>query len=180
LTLDWNLDRVRHGADRRATVRLMYYWLSLRRIGDLPAFADFDPRRNPVRWEICFLMRAVQEAPPVFEHIGSDIEPQTPGGPSPAHTLLTTALEGMETVRRTTLPYRRDGSLAHPGRQAVRYRSILLPFADLDGQLRYVLGAVSHCLDAADPVRLVAVERAGTVPPASAAGQAGRQRALAV
>lgn len=203
MTWDWNSDRVRDGADRRATVRLMYYWLSLRRIGTLPAFADFDPRRNPVRWEICFLLSLPPDRDPVFEHVGEEVAPDgLPNGASNrapngawaadaarseatrrgAHApdgLLGLALDGLDSVRETALPYRRDGSAVRGHRLAVRYRSILLPFADLSGGLRYVLGAVSHCLDTADPPRLVAVERAGPVAVRAEDRAAAARRALA-
>ena len=159
MTAEWNSDRARHGAERRATVRLMYYWLSLRRVGNLPAFADFDPRRNPVRWDICFLIHLTAGRDPVFEHIGDDLDELTgsdDAGRSPAivapDSPLGLALEGLETVWRSRLPYRRDGNRAC-GQGVVRYRSILLPFADQIGDLRYVLGAVSHCIEAADPAR---------------------------
>lgn len=170
MTADWNLDRERHGADRRATVRLMYYWLSLRRVGNLPLFADFDPRCNPVRWEICFLVHLPPEGEPGIEHLGADFDPADhraaalgPSGMTP-HRLLGLALDGLDTVRRTALPYRRDGSLMRGTGRALRYRSILLPFADGAGQLRRVLGAVSHCLDAVDPARIAEAEQAGAIP----------------
>ena len=172
MTAEWNSDRLRHGAERRATVRLMYYWLGLRRVGTLPAFADFDPRRNPVRWDICFLIHAAPGQAAAFEHIGDDVHAPacrtgeaalSPDRVAP-DSLLGLALEGLETVWRSRLPYRRDGSHARDDELAVRYRSILLPFADLNGDPRYVLGAVSHCIDAADLARLVAIERAGPIP----------------
>src|SRR5882724_1737611 len=57
--------------ERRATVRLQRYWMALRRVGIAPAFQDFDPRRNPVPWENCFLARVGQTNDPIaFEHVG--------------------------------------------------------------------------------------------------------------
>src|SRR5262245_42954551 len=65
-------DDPRAGIERRATVRLRRYWASLRRVGTMPLFRDFDPHRNPVPWETCFLARREGgAAAPIFDHIGS-------------------------------------------------------------------------------------------------------------
>src|ERR1700732_160269 len=57
--------------DKRATVRLLRYWLSLRRVGVAPFFRDLDPRRNPVPWEQCFLVDAGPTGEDAtFDHIG--------------------------------------------------------------------------------------------------------------
>jgi hypothetical protein len=142
---------VQEGTERRATVRLLRYWLSLRRTGIAPLFRDFDPRRNPVPWENCFLIcvdpadRAV-----TFEHIGRGLRIGVPPIGVVAATapelpsFLAELIAERDYVLATGTPAERDGRhILRDGREFL-FRSILLPFLDLHQHPCYALGAVTY------------------------------------
>lgn len=136
--------------ERRATVRLKYYWSSLRRNGTLPSFRDFDPQRNPVAWSHCFL--ATHDpgcGKPVFDHVGAALwthaDPQVPnrghrGGQLPL--LLKLACADLELAWASAEPIERSGHYNLPSGGRLLFRSILLPFL-IEPDLRYLLGAAT-------------------------------------
>jgi hypothetical protein len=134
--------------DRRATVRLQRYWSSLRQSGGCPYFADFRPDRNPIDWENCLLISRRSDGDFSVDHFGGAYE-------RVFGTALASALRAGSTTRAfltlfgdpagallRSQPVERDGEVVgrQPG-QIVLYRSILLPFVDLEGRPAYVLGA---------------------------------------
>mgnify|MGYP001028651307 CR=1 FL=1 len=141
----------RSDKERRATVRLVHYWQSLRRNSGLPAFIDFDPHRNPVPWDNCFLASCMASQPPIFEHVGAGLvalDRQTSGtqsASSPEETpfmrhvaRFISVVQRTEEVQHLEEGYRRtDGS-------TVLYRAVLLPFRGTREGWSYVLGAVTY------------------------------------
>jgi hypothetical protein len=144
--------------ERRATIRLLRYWLSLRRFGIVPAMSDFDPHRNPVPWENCFLI-ATGETPAelAIEHIGTTLwaalELPAPVSTRPADLppLLRELVGDLDRVIDSGEPVERAEPDPHrlPSGDMLLYRTILLPFVDHRRRPRYVLGAVTMRLAAA-------------------------------
>lgn len=137
--------------ERRATVRLVHYWQSLRRNSDVPAFVDFDPHRNPVPWDNCLLASCRQPHDVIFEHVGAGlvaVDPPASGRSAAA------APEDMPFVRRVArfIPVvQRTNEVQHLSddyRRAdsgiVLYRAVLLPFRGRRPEWSYILGAVTY------------------------------------
>ncbi|HMK68942.1 MAG TPA: hypothetical protein VK433_10360 [Stellaceae bacterium] len=142
------------GIERRLIVRLESYWLSLRRCASGPFFEDFFPARNPVPWENCFIAYfGAVDAEPVFDHLGSLIlvlfKPDRTNLPDQEWLTSSIAaqLGNMGEALSSGKPVRREGRLNLPGGKSALFRSILLPFADLERKPSYVLGAVTCRFD---------------------------------
>jgi hypothetical protein len=135
--------------EQRATVRLKYYWLSLRRNEKGPFFAGFSPDRNPIPWEQCCIASTREDGSLAFDHVGAtyasvfalaplDAQPGRAPGPRFVSIFgdMREALEGLEPVER-------DGYYGEAG-EGVLFRSIWLPFVNLAGTPAYVLGAFAY------------------------------------
>jgi hypothetical protein len=140
--------------ERRLTVRLENYWLSLRWSPRGPFFQDFHPERNPVPWSNTFLAR-LGDRPPVFrfEHVGEGIaalfKPRGTNLPEREWLLRAVAChcgDIASTLDRAT-PARREGSFMRQDGARVLYRSLLLPFVDAEREPRYVVGALTYRLE---------------------------------
>jgi hypothetical protein len=140
--------------ERRLTVRLENYWLSLRWSPRGPFFGDFHPERNPVPWSNSFLAR-VDGTPSAirFEHVGEGIialfKPHGTNLPEREWLLAAIALHCGDiavTLDHAT-PTRRDGSFVRYDGARVLYRSLLLPFVDAEREPRYVVGALTYRLE---------------------------------
>lgn len=137
--------------EKRATVRLFRYWMSLRRADTTPFFRDFDPRRNPVPWEQCCLMTLnPPDQAPIFDHIGGKLWtaldkpfPYTVGA-APLPALIVDLKPKIAETSCTGSPLESAGELALPAGGKVLYRSVLLPFLGSRQALRYVLGAITY------------------------------------
>src|ERR1700730_12981567 len=58
------------GSERRLLIRLEDYWQSLLQSSCGPFFEDFQPSRNPVPWENCFIAYiSGQGAELAFDHV---------------------------------------------------------------------------------------------------------------
>lgn len=136
--------------ERRATVRLVHYWSSLRRNHALPAFVDFDPHRNPVPWDNCLLAACRSPREVVYEHVGAGLA-------AIDHDAGTATPESLPFVREVTrlLPMvLRTGDVQHvadsyrraPG-GTVLYRAVLLPFRGTREEWSYVLGAATFRIE---------------------------------
>ena len=137
-------------SEKRGTVRLLRYWLALRRFGIAPAMRDFDPRRNPVPWENCFLITLAE--PPgeaIFEHIGPALwhalerPPVVPSETAEMPDFLQLHLADFDRVIASGEPAEHGGPYALPSGRSLLFRSILLPFSDMNRRACYALGAVT-------------------------------------
>lgn len=141
--------------ERRATVRLVNYWLSLRRSDRGCFFQDFDPYRNPISWENCFLVRI--EPPSIeleVEHIGGGTIAAFFGRlPAPVPVSASDIIAARFGDPRSAVAdgqlLKREGSLQRPDGCVVLYRSVLLPFTGAKDAASYVLGALTHRIEAA-------------------------------
>jgi hypothetical protein len=133
--------------ERRATLRLLTYWHALRRPGAMPAFGDFDPRRNPVPWENCFLLAVAPTGGLALDHAGSALPGAAAsagaGNGAPLPGLIGEIAGDAASVLEVGEPAQQAGRCTVGPRQAVLYRSVLLPFADLQGRPAYLLGAAT-------------------------------------
>jgi hypothetical protein len=132
--------------DRRATVRLRNYWLAVRWSPNGPFWQDFQPSRNPVPWPDCFVARSTGGGF-ALDHLGEAIRwafldgaDAEPGLMPPRFAACfgdpgVPLATGRPLATERMLP-RRDGD-------ALLYRSLLLPFVDLQQRPVYVLGAVT-------------------------------------
>src|SRR5271166_3967616 len=106
------LSQLDDASERRATVRLKRYWMSLRRVGIAPpAWRDFDPRLNPVPWEHCFIVTAGSTSGELlFDHIGRSLWIGLPGPVlvgAEGHgvpAFLAQLIAHLDTVHRTGQP----------------------------------------------------------------------------
>jgi hypothetical protein len=131
---------------RRAN-RLLYYWQSLRRIEGIPAYVDFDPRRNPLPWNQCFLLYRGADSRLVFDLFGAELLPLVGDAPAapvdvPRATVLDELLEGLPFLLSRGQPWKHDGETATRLGFA-KHRSVLLPFRDIRRNLAYVMGGVT-------------------------------------
>ena len=140
-------------SERRLTIRLEDYWLSLRWCAQGAFFEDFRPTRNPVPWENCFLACFDElEADPIFDHVGASIivllKPDRTNLPDTEWLKDTIASRfgNMRDALVTAKSIRQEGRLDRPGGIVALYRSLLLPFVDGKRVPRYVIGAVTYCL----------------------------------
>lgn len=131
--------------ERRATVRLVNYWLALHRSRGIPAFVDFDPRRNPIPWEQCLLASCAGIDDVVHEHVGSTLSAlELECATAPVRrSLLEEILTPLDPAIRTGQPQATDGIYTLARERRLLFRSVLLPFRSLDPARHYVLGAVS-------------------------------------
>src|SRR5579872_1694607 len=125
------------GAERRRTIRLENYWMSLRQCEQGCFFVDFRPERNPVPWSNCFLAYFRDpNAEPIFEHIGASIvvlfKPDRTNLPDKEWMMasIISHCGDMTGLLRNAWPVRRDGCLDRPNGILALYRSLLLPFVD--------------------------------------------------
>jgi hypothetical protein len=162
--------------ERRATVRLVNYWLSLQRSQGIPAFVDFDPHRNPIAWDQCLLASCGSPEDVELEHIGTAItaiDGETAMGPArPQRRFLNEILAPLPDLLRTGEPQRVSGITRLAGDRRLLYRSVLLPFRSIDPARHYVLGATTFKIEPAtamtDAEEQVIVEPARLAAPADA------------
>ena len=140
------------GTERRRTIRLENYWMSLRQCEQGCFFVDFRPERNPVPWNNCFLAYFRDpKAEPIFEHIGEAIvvlfKPDRTNLPDQQWMTASIASHcgDMAGVLTSAWPVRRDGCLDRPNGILAWYRSLLLPFVNAARSPAFVLGAVTYC-----------------------------------
>ena len=134
--------------DRRVTLRLLNYWVSLRRSAGGPFFADFKWFRNPVPWPDCRLVFVGADGGVVVEHSGEALRQifDLVDAPSPEEVDIGKHAGLFGDIRATLAdgrPAIREGAYARSD-GSVLYRSILLPFVDVAGRPAYILHAVSY------------------------------------
>jgi hypothetical protein len=140
--------------DRRATVRLLHYWLSLRRNHSQPAFVDFDPRRNPVPWDNCLLASCRLPREVIYEHIGAGLVAVDAEAPSAAADtpeslgFVQKVMRLLPIVLRTGEVQQSADSYHRPGGGIVLFRAALLPFRGTGEAWSYVLGAATYRIEA--------------------------------
>jgi len=139
--------------ERRRTIRLVNYWLSLRWSGRGPFFRDFQPELNRVPWADSFLAYLGGKPEEIsFEYVGDGIAPifRPKGTNLPERDWLLEAIATRCGDIKGTLdcgrPAHRDGSFVLSDGSLVQYRSVLLPFVDEEHAPRYLLGAVTYRL----------------------------------
>jgi hypothetical protein len=149
--------------ERRATVRLVNYWMSLRRSHAIPAFVDFDPHRNPIGWDHCLLASCGGPADVVLEHVGAALaevdldEAAVPGARLDMLGFVKEILAPLSQAIASGEPQHCGGPYRIRGPRRMLYRSVLLPFRSLDAARHYVLGAATYRIDV-----VAAEEAAGT------------------
>ncbi|GIK97049.1 MAG: hypothetical protein BroJett029_12580 [Alphaproteobacteria bacterium] len=136
--------------ERRATVRLLHYWLSLRRNHRLPAFVDFDPHRNPVPWDHCLLASCRSAREVIYEHVGDGLV-AVDRGASPDAAAEPQSLGFVKEITRSIPEVLQSGEVQtsagaypRPGGGTVLYRAALLPFRSTGDAWVYVLGAATY------------------------------------
>lgn len=140
--------------ERRATVRLLHYWLSLRRNHQLPAFVDFDPHRNPVPWDQCLLASCRSAEEVIYEHVGTALVAVDHGASSnpvaAPHSMgfVKEITRSIPEVLRSAKVQRSAGAYPLPGGSRVLYRAALLPFRSTGDAWIYVLGAATYKIEA--------------------------------
>jgi len=156
--------------ERRLTLRLEGYWLSLRWSGAGPFFHDFRPERNPIPWSDCFLAwRADGGGELALDHVGARLATLLkPAGSNLAEPewlpqALALCFGDLEAALAGALPVRREASFRRRDGSTLLYRSILLPFVDWDRQPRYLLGGLTYRLDP-EPAREAPNAAAVVVP----------------
>lgn len=141
------------GPERRATVRLVNYWMSLRRGHAIPAFVDFDPHRNPISWDHCLLASCGGPADVILEHVGTalaEVDVDAAAVPGARPNLLGFVREIMTPLAQAIAsgePQHCGGPYRVGGSRRMLYRSVLLPFRSLDAARHYVLGAATYRID---------------------------------
>ncbi len=156
--------------ERRATVRLVHYWSSLRRNHALPAFVDFDPHRNPVPWDNCLLASCRLPREVIYEHVGAELAaidegaPDAAGSPPEALPFVQAVTRLLPVVLRTAEVQHVGDGYRRPAGGLVQFRAALLPFRGTREEWTYILGAVTF--------RIVAEER----PSAGRAGARPRTK----
>jgi hypothetical protein len=140
--------------ERRLMIRLEDYWLSLRRCERGPFLEDFRIARNPVPWTNCFVAYASgRGAEPIFDHIGGSIidlfKPERSNLPDREWLMdaIAARFGDMSDALTTVGPVRRDGRFDRPNGSAALYRSVLLPFVDVNREPTYVIGALTYRLE---------------------------------
>jgi hypothetical protein len=134
--------------ERRRITRLLVYWRSLRPIGGVPAFTEFDPRRNPVPWHDCLLLFRSEREGWVFDHFGPRLVRFAGGRPStvsevPRGCLVGQLLAGLPALQSDARPWQIEGE-AVVAREQLLHRSMILPFRDGGMRIAYVLGALTY------------------------------------
>jgi len=144
-------DAANPALERRRTVRLENYWLSLRWSAQGPYFQDFRPERSPIPWSQLFLAHCGGTSEQIeFEHVGSDVVAvfQPTGTNLPEREWLLDAIRthcgDIDATLRNASPARGEGSFTRPDGVTVHYRSLLLPFVDSERKPRYLLGALTY------------------------------------
>lgn len=131
---------------RRAN-RLLFYWQSLRRIEGIPAYVDFDPRRNPLPWDHSFLLYRSEDGALAFDVFGEALLKFVGKAPAaladiPEACVLDDVLAGLAFLFSRGQPWKYDGETMM-GIGLVKHRSILLPFRDVRRRLAYVMAGVT-------------------------------------
>lgn len=139
--------------ERRATVRLVHYWMSICRKDALPAFVDFDPHRNPIGWDRCVLAVCGGPTDVTLEHVGAtlvELDSRAAQGrqsDSVPPGIVARMLDLLPEVLSRRAPCHGEGIFPLPGQGRVLFRSVLLPFRSVDETRRYVLGAATFKID---------------------------------
>jgi hypothetical protein len=126
--------------EKRATIRLLRYWQSLRFSGIAPSMRELDPKRISVPWEDCFLI-AVGDRPEnlIFDHIGKRLS-ASPNEPS---ELLRHVTGEIGELVEKGAPILRDDRFTFADGRRVLYRSIMVLFTDIARRPRYALGSLN-------------------------------------
>ena len=147
--------------ERRRTVRLENYWLSLRWSANGPYFQDFRPERSPVPWPQLFLAHCAGRSDEIaFEHVGDDVAAvfRPVGTNLPEREWLLDAIRShygeIDVTLQNGTPARCAGSLTRMDGATVLYRSLLLPFVDGARKPRYLLGAITYRVERA-PAKII-------------------------
>lgn len=132
--------------EQRATLRLKQYWTTLRRNEIGPYFADFRPDRNPIPWTCCCLAFLSRDRFSL-EHVGEGYRTVFGIGeddivPARQESRFAALFGSFTDALGGRAPVEVEGTHDHGGR-TILYRSILLPFVDLEGSPAYVLGGFS-------------------------------------
>lgn len=144
-------------AERRMTYRVTSEWVALKRQQTIPSIDFLNPKTFSVDWSNCVLIRSLAESPSPseetleFEFIGRNFRKDAPALES-GQRLIAVPPQSLLSLTAPLLPrlYDRQTAIIHSGimpwqgSSAVYYRSIAVPFADSDGELRYALVALSH------------------------------------
>jgi hypothetical protein len=122
--------------------------MSLRHSENGPVLADFRPERNPVPWPCCCLASWSGISAISFEHFGAAYgtvfgleEADARRADDPA-SRFARLFGSFADALKAPRPLRKEGRCAE-GPRTCLYRSVLLPFVDLQGSPAYVLGAFS-------------------------------------
>lgn len=140
------------GTEQRATLRLKRYWMTLRRNANGPYFADFRPERNPIPWTCCCLA-FFSRGRFSLEHFGEGYRAEfgigeADIGSGAAGSRFAGLFGSVADALAGSRPVEAEGA-DDQGDRTVLYRSILLPFVDLEGSPAYVLGAFTSSAERA-------------------------------
>ena len=113
---------------------------------------DFDPTRNPVPWENCFVIsHGNGSKEPSFDHIGESLflsavpaKPSAPGPKLPPELVLH-IVSDLDRLFLTGEPFQKAGKFVSTLGDAILFRSLQVLFTDTNHLPRYVLGAVTMC-----------------------------------
>lgn len=138
--------------ERRLVMQLLHYWAGLDRRGQgLPPIHALNPQGIPALWHNCYLVWLGAPGGPAYDHVGgifaqdsgADLTSRSVGS-APPGTLLATCADWFDTVLTHGEPVTFGGTLEHASAGHFQVRGIILPFADGDSGIGYLLGAASQ------------------------------------
>jgi hypothetical protein len=129
--------------ERRATVRFVRYWASLRRSGGVPSLVHFSPRWCPVPWEDCFLSELDPAGDVTFRHIGARL--RFAHRPATSADFVRSIFDEASRLIGASDPVEGEGEYGLCDGTSLLYRFAAMPFTDESGRVEAILGAVTSC-----------------------------------
>jgi hypothetical protein len=150
-------------SERRAVLRVLQHWRTIRGERDFPAREDIDPAAIAFDWKNCFVVDLLgRRGVPSFAYIGETLRIPAWGDgvdarvtDCPPGTVLSVATGELEKVVAGRVPVTQSGSAVHIGRP-VLFRSILMPLSSDGERIDALLGTANF--RRVDQNRLVVVE----------------------
>lgn len=141
----------RPSMERRLVLRVLKKWRALADELPRPSVHSIDGHDFGDLWPFCFTLQLGRyRTDPLIRYCG-DAFTQPPGKmvelthvtQLPRLTLIANAISFMEEVLSREVPITRGGEYTTRSGTVVRYRSILLPLGEPDGEMNFLLGAAN-------------------------------------
>ena len=141
--------------ERRLVIRMLDYWDNIRGERTFPKMSEIQPERIGADWPFCFIFRVGEHrSVSNFQYVGEAVlnESDLPLSwlaseerslaQCPEGSLLSRAVGHWTQVSQRRVPISMGDVYAHEP-YTVKYRSILLPLSNSNGQVDAILGAVN-------------------------------------